>query len=226
SDRGNYEKIIEMVENKEHASDRLFLFDITMQNHGGYESETYHGDVQVEGYESESVNNYLSLVRESDAALEYLISYFEKCEEPTIILMFGDHYPDLPDEFTEYISGSSYDDLSLSEKEMYFATPFFIWANYDIPEKQDLLTSNNYLGTMMLEQTGLKMAPYNYFLKNQRKQIMALNHLGYADAEGNFHAWSSGEAGDLDQEWKYECLQYNNLAEKRRRLDEFFTVGE
>ncbi|MBR0398900.1 MAG: LTA synthase family protein, partial [Eubacterium sp.] len=113
----------------------------------------------------------------------------------------------------------------IEEKEMYFSTPFFIWANYDIPEMDGIQTSNNYLGTMMLEQTGLEMAPYNYFLKNQQEQIPALNHLGYMDADGTFHTWQEGEEEELVQEWNYECLQYNNLAEKRRRLDDFFTVA-
>ena len=226
SDRGNYEKIVEMVEQKEHPDDKLFLFDITMQNHGGYESETFKGSVHVDGYTEEAVDNYLSLVQESDRALEYLIEYFKTVDEPTIILMFGDHYPDLPEEFTEYISGEKYDDLDIAGKEQYFNTPFFIWANYDIPEATGVQTSNNYLGTMMLEQTGLEMAPYNYFLKNQQKTIPALNHLGYMDADGIFHTWEQGDEAALDQEWKYECLQYNNLAEKRRRLDEFFTISD
>lgn len=224
SDQANYEKIIEVVESKENSEDPLFLFDVTMQNHGGYTDENYEGEIQVEGYTNRASNQYLSLVHESDKALEYLISYFEDCDEPTLIVMFGDHYPTLPDSFTEYISGSEYDDLSLDEQEMYFATPFFIWANYDIPEEEDILTSTNYLGTMMLEQTGLEMAPYNYYLSDLRETIPALNHLGYMDTEGKFHSWDEGEEDILQEEWEYECLQYNNLAEKGRRMDWFFTV--
>ncbi len=224
SDQANFEKIIQVVEEKENSDDPLFLFDVTMQNHGGYTDDSYQGEIQVEGYNGQAANQYLSLIHESDKALEYLISYFEECEEPTLIVMFGDHYPTLPDSFTEYISGSDFDDLSLGEQEMYYATPFFIWANYDIPEAEGILTSTNYLGTMMLEQTGLEMAPYNYYLQDLRELIPALNHLGYMDAEGNFHSWSDGEEEVLQAEWEYECLQYNNLAEERNRLDWFFTV--
>ena len=50
----------------------------------------------MEGYNGQAANQYLSLIHESDKALEYLISYFEECEEPTLIVMFGDHYPTLP----------------------------------------------------------------------------------------------------------------------------------
>ena len=225
SDRANYEKIIEVVESKENSSDPLFLFDVTMQNHGGYTDDDYEGEIRVEGYNGQAANQYLSLAHESDKALEYLIRYFEECQEPTIICMFGDHYPTLPDSFTEYISGSEYDDLTLDEQEMYYATPFFIWANYDIPEEEGILTSTNYLGTMMLEQTDLEMAPYNYYLQDLQETMPALNHLGYMDPEGKFHSWSDGDEDTLRKEWEYECLQYNNLAEERRRLDWFFTVG-
>ena len=36
---------------------------------------------------------YLTLVRETDQAFEKLIRYFEKQEEPVLIVMFGDHQP-------------------------------------------------------------------------------------------------------------------------------------
>ncbi len=225
SDKANYEKIIEEVKKKNENGESMFLFDVTMQNHGGYNTAGYQGDVTVDGYSNTSVNNYLSLLRQSDEALEYLVSYFQNYDEPTIIVMFGDHYPSLPDSFTEYISGKKYDTLTLDEKENYFATPFFIWANYDIPEEEGVMTSTNYLSTLLLEQTGLTMTPYNYFLKDQMKMMPALNHLGYMDASGKFHSWSSGQQEALTQEWKYECLQYNNLAEQRKRIDWFFTVN-
>ena len=225
SDRANYEKIIEVINSKESSDQPFFLFDVTMQNHGGYTGNTYNGDIKVtEGYTDDSVNRYLSLSKETDDALEYLIEYFKDYDEPTIIVMFGDHYPDLPDEFTESLSGAAYDDLTLDEQEMYYATPFFIWANYDIDEATDVLTSTNYLGTMMLEQTGLEMAPYNYYLQDLMEVMPALNHLGYMDASGKFHSWSDGDPDVLQAEWEYECLQYNNLAEDSKRLDWFFTV--
>ena len=40
SDQSDYENLIRQVENKENPDDRLFLFNVTMQNHGGYEGST------------------------------------------------------------------------------------------------------------------------------------------------------------------------------------------
>lgn len=225
SDQANYEKIIERVNEKQNSNDKLFLFDITIQNHGGYNTNNYTGEIQVTDYNDPSVDRFLSLVHESDKALQYLISYFQNVEEPTLIVMFGDHYPALPDAFTEYLSGAPYDDLDIGQQQNYYATPFLIWANYDIPEQSGVTTSSNFLGTLMLEQTGLEMAPYNYYLKNMMTTMPALNHLGYMDAAGIYHSWSEGGEEALKKEQDYEYLQYNNLAENGDRLDWFFGMG-
>ena len=36
---------------------------------------------------------YLTLANETDQAFQMLVDYFSQQEEPTIILMFGDHQP-------------------------------------------------------------------------------------------------------------------------------------
>ncbi len=226
SDEANYDAIISLVEEKETADQPFFLFDVTMQNHGGYKAKNYESTVSVEGYEDSTVDQYLSLLRESDAALEKLITYFSDCDQPTMIVMFGDHFPDLPDEFTEFLTGKSYEDSSLEEKELYYATPFFIWANYDLEEESGVLTSTNYLGSIMLETAGLEMPEYNQYLLDLMEEIPALNHLGYENAEGEWISWSDASDEDAQLEWEYECLQYNNLAENRNRLDWFFTIDQ
>ncbi|WP_230397609.1 LTA synthase family protein [Novisyntrophococcus fermenticellae] len=224
SDQANYEKIIESVNQKENPKEPYFLFDVTMQNHGGYTDTAYKGDVNTVGYTNSSVNQYLSLLKESDDALKYLIEYFEDYDEPTMIVMFGDHYPDLPESFTEWITGEKFEESTLEEQEKYFATPFFIWANYDIPEEEGILTSTNYLSTLMLEQTNLKMTPYNYYLSGLMEKMPALNHLGYIDDKGGYIRWEDMDTDYKKLELQYEALQYNELAKDAGRLDNFFTI--
>ncbi|MDY2837535.1 MAG: LTA synthase family protein [Bilifractor sp.] len=224
SDMSNYKKIIQVVNEENKAGNPFFLFDITMQNHGGYTADDVDKIITVDGYQNDVVSRFLSLEKYSDDALEYLINYFKNYDEPTLIIMFGDHYPTMPESFTEHVAGASYDSLSLEQQQRYYSTPFFIWANYDIPEEQNVVTSTNYLSTLLLEQTGLKMTDYNYYLKNLMTKMPALNHLGYEDADGNWYSWSGGSEEYLHDEWQYECLQYNNLAEKRNRLDWFFSL--
>ncbi len=224
SDQANYEKIIDLVNKKKNSDDPLFVFNVTMQDHGGYVVNDIPHLVKVKGYEDSVVNNFLSLEKLSDDALKYLIEYFKNYSEPTMIVMFGDHYPNLPKAFAEYMSGAKFEDLNIEQQQHYYSTPFFIWANYDIPEQDDVITSANYLGTLMLDQTGLEMTDYNYYLKDMMKTIPALNHLGYVDEKGEYHTWKKGDTKHLEKEWDYEFLQYNNLAEKSNRQNWFFTL--
>ena len=75
-------KIFELYENKGENTP-LFVFNVTMQNHGGYD---WDGDgyfdkrIYLTGEEQDkypTVDQYLSLVRYSDDAVQELISYFK-----------------------------------------------------------------------------------------------------------------------------------------------------
>lgn len=94
SDKGNYDRLISRYEEKA-PGEKLFIFNVTMQNHGGYEEsfpefqEEIEATGDVAGYPQ--ANRYLSLMKKSDEAFEYLIDYFSQVEEPTMIVMFGDH---------------------------------------------------------------------------------------------------------------------------------------
>ncbi|MGN1148370.1 MAG: LTA synthase family protein, partial [Lachnospiraceae bacterium] len=94
SDASAFDYIIRSYEEKE-PGEPLFFFEVTMQNHSGYSEEfdNFTPDIIVEGSTSTSLNQYLSLVKRTDEALEELITYFEEQDEDTIIVFFGDHQP-------------------------------------------------------------------------------------------------------------------------------------
>ncbi|MGN0314798.1 MAG: LTA synthase family protein [Fusicatenibacter sp.] len=223
SDQANYEKIIEVYEQKEKGTP-LFLFDITMQNHSGYTNKYFQADVNCEGYDCDEADQYFSLLKISDEAIEYLIEYFEQVEEPTMIVMFGDHSPKLPDEFETWIAGDEYKNLSLEEQEKFYGTPFFIWTNYEMESEENVWISTNYLSSYMLSLTGLELTPYNEYLLSLREEMPALNHLGFLSEDGNWYSWSEAGKEELELERQYECLQYNELMDRNDRIDEFFLI--
>ncbi len=223
SDKANYRKIIEVVEAKENPGDSLFLFDVTMQNHGGYFSDSFNKEVFVEDFDDDAADRYLSLLRISDKALEYLIEYFRDCDEPTLIVMFGDHYPTMSEEFETFVAGGTpVDKLPLAEQQKLYATPFFIWANYDIPEEEDLVTSLNFLGVTTLELSGVELTPYQQYLQMLHEKIMAMNSKCCILPDGTVTSWRDADAETKELVRQYECIQYNNLVEKSRRIDWFF----
>lgn len=147
SDKSDFEKIIETYEKKE-PGEPLFVFNVTMQNHSSYTEsfDNFQPDITVEGANSTALNNYLSLMKLSDEALQELIAYFEGQEEETIIVFFGDHQPtNSVVEPVWKLNGKRNATLTEEELSRRYKVPFIIWANYDIEETTGVETSANYL---------------------------------------------------------------------------------
>ena len=138
--------------------------------------------------------------------------------------MFGDHQPKLEDSFYELLYGKSLNSLSLKELQKKYTVPFIIWANYDIDAKSDVENvSANYLSSLMLQQTNLKMSRYNEFLLNMRNEVPALNANGYVDKDGKNHELSeNNEYTKLITQYQY--LQYNSLMDKKHVSTDLFSV--
>lgn len=103
TDEANYRQLIKDFEENRGGAPR-FLFNITMQNHGGYYASDYEWPVRVHEVSpvnsyDESVIAYESSVHMADESVRQLISYFETVDEPTVVLFFGDHEPRLSNEF-------------------------------------------------------------------------------------------------------------------------------
>lgn len=226
SDSEDYNKIIDVF-NKKKSGKPLFFFNVTIQNHGGYyvKDSNFKEEIKIQDEKAtDTANRYLSLIHESDRAFEKIVNYFKKQKEPTIVVMFGDHQPKLPDSFYELLYGKSLNSLTLKELQKKYTVPFIIWANYDIDEASDVENvSANYLSSMMLEQTNLRLSRYNEYLLNLRKTIPALNANGYVDNNGkNYEFSEENKYSKLINEYQY--LQYNSLMDKKHVSTKLFSV--
>ena len=226
SDSEDYNKIIDVF-NKKKAGQPLFFFNVTIQNHGGYyvKDPNFKEEIKIQDEKAtDTANRYLSLIHESDRAFEKIINYFKNQKEPTIVVMFGDHQPKLPNSFYELLYGKSLNSLSLKELQKKYTVPFIIWANYDIDEATDVENvSANYLSSMMLEQTNLKLSRYNEYLLNLRKTIPALNANGYVDKNGkDYEISENSKYSKLITQYQY--LQYNSLMDKKHVSNKLFSV--
>lgn len=233
SDRADYEKLIQAVEEKDNPEDRLFIFNVTMQNHGGYEGEYDNFQQQVwltgemEG-KYPKADQYLSLMKESDEALQYLLEYFQAVEEPTMIVMFGDHQPSVEDEFYDEIAGIPSSEVAAENHLMWYETPFIIWTNYSQPSGNMGKLGAVYLSSQVLELAGLELTPYNRFLLNMAENLPVVHFLGCYDREGNYYSWSEAESPDCPYRnlvLDYEALVYNHSLD-RKKVREMFTLRE
>ena len=222
SDQSDYKGIIKLYEQKE-PGEKLFLFNITMQNHSGYDDKQYNSTVSLTEYPNEfpQAEQFLSLMRESDQALEMLISYFSKVPEDTVILLFGDHQPCLEEDFYKRVMGEDTPENLLSHTQRKMLTPYLLWANYEIEADEPEYIGANYLGTYLLNAANIPMPAFNQYLWTLHKKIPAINVNGFSDAAGNLYWW--GEEGILQEELdSYRMLQYNNLFDQKGRIEGIF----
>lgn len=165
SDASAYDKIIEVYENK--GDNPVFVFEVTMQNHGGYteKHENFMPDIQVEEFDNFALNQYLSLVKVSDAELKKLIQYFSEVEEDTVILFFGDHQPN--DSIANPIlrwNGVNTKNMTAEQVALRYQVPYVMWANFDITEATDKDTDISFLAADLMKTIGLPLSAYQMFL--------------------------------------------------------------
>lgn len=231
SDQCDYENLIWQVESKENPTDRLFLFNVTMQNHGGYEGiyDNFPQEVWLTGSlegKYPKTDQYLSLMKSSDDALEYLINYFETSSEPTMIVMFGDHQPSVEDEFYDEIAGMASADVPAKERLMWYETPFIIWTNYESSSAEKGRMSAIYLASELLNQAGLDMTPYQSFLLSMEEKLPVIHPLGCYDSSGTYYSWNETASEDFpyrDTIRDYEYLVYNHSFDAKKYKDLFVT---
>jgi hypothetical protein len=212
---------------------KQFIFNVTMQNHGGYKQGWFNleEDVILTGDlsgVSEYTQQYLALMKETDRALEDLLTYYSTVDEPTLIVLFGDHQGNLSDWMYERMYGKTLDELNMAEVEQQYITPFFIWANYDIEEAQDVMISTNYLGALLGQVSNYPTTPYMDFLAELYESLPVVNRVGYVTADGQV-VESKEELPEDIQELlgQYETLSYYNLFQRNEDIDQsFFSVQQ
>lgn len=231
SDLYTYQTVIKDYEdfrqNVQNQNTPFEIYDLTIQNHGPYDTD--HKDIPTEvtldeQYTNAEMQRYLNLIKLSDEAFQQLVEYFQNIEEPTIIIMFGDHQPKISGKFLNKITDgkfSSWTDEQMMER---YAVPFVIWANYDIKAERIEKTSMNYLQTILLDAAGLELTGYQRFLAEMRKQVPAITGLGYFGEDGNFYQLTDASSPYYEIVHEYSILQYNNLFDSKNRINNFFDI--
>lgn len=231
SDESHYDQIIYEYEHRDKDVPQ-FLFTVTIQNHGGYEDEDVPVTVRVKektgenSYEGETAypqtEQYLSLTKLSDEALKDFIGYFEKQDDPVVVLFFGDHWPNLETEFLTRLLGTDADNPDFEALMKEHQVPFLIWANYPLESQHIEAVSLNYLSGLLLRAAGVEGTAYTRYLEGLRQQLPVITAVGTMDREGNLY--KNGEETPYDELLnEYAILQYNNAFGGEEKVDEIFT---
>ncbi len=217
-DSDNYRDLLDHLD--EEASKPQFMYLLTYQNHGGYEQnddsvDTVHTGVDY-GDKTDEVNEYLSSLKISAEAF-YDLTEELKGRRPTVVVMVGDHSPNLGGVLTVRDSSGGY-----KEELANTLVPYVFWTNYkEVPAGYGGLSSMEDLIPMALEVAGLPLSPYYDTILRLHDAVPLRNKYGmYVDAEGDFGEYSA-DSGYYDLMNDYLYMEYNSLgdeAEIRRDL--------
>lgn len=204
SDSFFYDRVIEQYENK--TSDNIFIFGVTVQNHSTYEydGDDFETDVHIKRPEGEypRAEQYLSLVKDSDEALQKLMDYFSKVDEKTVIVFFGDHQPNVEPELIDELSPDR--DKFVNAYLTRFQTPYFIWTNYEYEDRPMNMgvTSANYLSLKTLQIAGIPLSAKYQMIRDAERAAPAMATWGYYD---RFMTWN-----DRKEPYEDEVLNMYN----------------
>ena len=221
SDAADYEALIRQVEEKE-PGEKLFLFNVTMQNHGGYEVADFPADVHVTAVnggdclgEYPKADQYLTLMKRSDEALKMLLDYFSACSQPTLIVLFGDHEPSV-ETFYEALYGTRWSQVPGEQKRYSFVTPYLIWSNYE-RDAGDLGDMSAFmLGGQVLRAAGMEAGGFGYAVERLRGEYPMVHSMGLLTRDGQFLDVLETGTLDLSQTVKeYHTLQYYRMFEEK-----------
>ncbi len=211
SDRYCYQWIIDQFENKS-QDDKLAIYNLTVQNHGGYEAEGYAGDIEIKNQENAAWNQYLSLMHESDAALEELFNYFSGIDDKVIVLFMGDHQPALP-------ALDSNSETSNTVHVDKYSVPFLLWNNYDAPMEIPETISINYLATYLLKNSHIQRSPYYLFQEEMSRKIPVIIGTGY-QKDNMFYQWGESDYNEWIE--NYKILQYGLNSTEVLHKEEYY----
>ena len=224
SDSSDYQSLIALTEKIEQPT---FIFNVTMQNHSGYTQgwnnlpKTTH--VTAGATNTNVTSQYFSLLQKSDDALKELIQHYSNCDEKTMIVFFGDHQPPLGNSFYEELYGKTLDERTTEEVLRQHEAPFFIWANYDIPEAEDIVISSNYLGILSAHLAGLELTEYQTMLMDLMEELPVCTTAGFQTADGTVYATEEDLPADIRELYEdYRIMAYNHLFDEDNHPEDFY----
>lgn len=211
SDRSNYQYALDNVLNAERDKP-VFMFNVTIQNHGNYDIkdgvinnpvEVLSTTQQIENLTEsqqkavDDLEQYVSVIHESDIALEELLDYLENdYDRPIIVCMFGDHLPALDFKGLLEAYPTTVDIEKPNEAIVEFQTPFVVWANSKVKlpnviEKIPERFSTNYLLPNILTKYGFPINKQTEFLLQLQEQFPILSISGgIFDSDYNYEVSS------------------------------------
>lgn len=216
SDQANYSQVLRVLEE---GTGPQFLFNVTIQNHGSYEEEDF-ADLNAlldSRTGCSQTRQYLTLVKESGAALKEFLQQLEQRPRKTYVVFFGDHQPWVDEAFY-----SQYESEQDAQEHLRYQVPYFIWCNQSQEETQLPLCGLNDLQLYLAEQAGLPLTGYQKLLAQVAQRYPVVCAQGVMAADGRW--LDEKQIAEDDLLSLYRTAVYAHINEPER-LENFWTYA-
>mgnify|MGYP001634461401 FL=1 len=197
-----FQGVLDRMQAINDGGQRAFLYAITMENHQPFDPEKFNYECQI-GVTSDTLSDEdMAIVRvmlegitRADQALGELTDALRESDEPTIVVFFGDHRPNLfmtdgdtvytklglcPDNDTVDWTAEQINDL--------YSTDYLIWANDAAllqgragTRRESSITA---VGPQLLELTGQPVSRYWALLEKVQEVCLTNTELYFVDGAG------------------------------------------
>ena len=211
-----YEAALNEMEEINDSGERAFLYLITMENHQPFNADKFDYLCQIGATSGTLSEEDMAIVRvmlegitRADQALGELTNALRDSPEPTIVVYFGDHRPNLfmTDGETVYTKlglcpSNDTVDWTLEEVNDLYSTDYLIWANDaallqgQAGTRRD--SSITAIGPQLLELTGQPVSRYWALL--EKVSQVSLTNIDRYFVDGTGTPSTSAEAADLSDE--------------------------
>jgi len=211
-----FDYIIDGLVNANKNNKYYYNFSVTYQNHGPYStsnvSKSYIENKNYSPSAYNMFNRYLNGIEKTNEALEKIVTFLNNYEEPTVLVVFGDHNPYLGE--ANYVYTELGIDMTLNSVDSflnYYGIPYFIYANdaakiklgKDFKGKGNMV-SPNFLMNEIFEYIGYGGNEYLKYTSDVKKEISVIHPIYYKE-NNNY-------------------LLYDNLINKNL-INEFYTIN-
>ena len=223
SDESTADMIIKQYEANRASGKPFFNFTVTMQNHGSYSGSDYDSQTMINATDGSmdlsdkvfgAIRSYATSISFGDDMLKQLTEYFADCEEPTIIMFFGDHLGSFGNKDNSYLA-AGYTKYASDTPEGFYdlhTPPFVIWDNYtDVSASPDTPLSTYYLIPYMTEIYSLPQPVYFKYLIQQSGYVKGTGNNYYLRGDGRIadsDAITDTENAELERQhmFQYDAL--------------------
>lgn len=157
-----------------------FIYAITVENHPMYNDDRFGKqnfklNNKLSDLDQQKLSTYTAGTVRANEKLQELAEYLKTIQKPTILVVFGDHLPNLQGVYDDY---DFFKDDPERKNLKNYQTPFVIWSNYKLDKralKQPYIAAS-FVAPKLLKLARLPLSDYYQFVNDVSSCYSAVHH--------------------------------------------------